>query len=53
MCILVVYMQCRLHMLQELEDGVKHLLVPVDTGKHEVLLGTWLARSQLIQVSGL
>lgn len=40
-------------MLQELEDGVKHLLVPVDTGKHEILLGTWLARSQLIQVSGL
>ena len=38
-------------MLQELEDGVKHLLVPVDTGKREVLLDTWLARSQLIQVS--
>ena len=40
-------------MLQELEDGVKHLLIPVDTGKREVLLDTWLARSQLIQVSGL
>ena len=42
-------------MLQELEDGVKHLLVPVDTcsGKREVLLGTWPARSQLIQVGGL
>lgn len=38
-------------MLQELEDGVKCLLVPGDTGKREVLLSTWLARSQLVQVS--
>lgn len=38
-------------MLQELEDGVRQLLGPVLGSKHDVLLHTWQARSQLIQVS--
>lgn len=47
------YDLCRLHMLQELEDGVKHLLAPHHGGKCDVLLHTWQARSQLIQVCEL
>ena len=45
-----VYDFGRLHMLQELEDGVRHLLAPLHGGKCDVLLHTWQARSQLIQV---
>lgn len=37
-------------MLQELEDGVRHLLAPGDACKYGELLSTWQARLQLIQV---
>ena len=37
-------------MLQELEDGVKQLLCPTHTCSQNVLLHTWHARSQLLQV---